>query len=187
MTDYAVKVTVRNGRILSHMKKEGFDTLISLATAAGVSYQYLVDTVGLKKKPLGKDGDWTDAALKISITLKVAPEDLWSDAQQDMQLEKNATEVFMDEAQVAGILSGHDMSRAITMKNDVLGAIGHLRPREQQVIKGRFLEDKSLEELGVEMQVGRERIRQIEAKALRRMKHPSFTSLDGYRKGDIDD
>ena len=187
MTDYAVKVTVRNGRILSLMKKEGFETLTALATAAGVSYTYLVDTVGLKRKPLGKGGDWTDAALKISIALKVPPEDLWSDAQQDMKLEQNSTEVFMDEAQVAGILSGHDMSRAIAMKNDVLAAIGHLRPREQQVIKGRFLEDKSLEEVGAEMQVGRERIRQIEAKALRKMKHQNFAPLNGYRNGGIND
>jgi RNA polymerase sigma factor (sigma-70 family) len=185
MTDYAVKVTVRNGRILGHMKKEGFDTLTSLAKAAGVSYTYLVDTVGLKRKPLDKHGDWTDTALKIAIALKVSPEDLWSDAQQDMKLEQNSTEVFMDEAQVAGILSGHDMSRAIAMKNDVLTAIGHLRPREQQVIKGRFLEGKSSEEVGVEMRISRVRVGQIEAKAIRKMKHQNFAPLNGYRNGGI--
>ena len=50
-------------------------------------------------------------------------------------------------------------------------------PREERVIKMRFgLEDGSehtLEEVGQSFQVTRERIRQIEAKALRKLRHPS--------------
>ena len=52
-----------------------------------------------------------------------------------------------------------------------------LTPREERVIKMRFgLEDGSehtLEEVGQSFQVTRERIRQIEAKALRKLRHPS--------------
>ena len=52
-----------------------------------------------------------------------------------------------------------------------------LTPREAKVLKLRFgLEDgktRTLEEVGREFQVTRERIRQIEAKALRKLKHPS--------------
>jgi RNA polymerase primary sigma factor len=51
-----------------------------------------------------------------------------------------------------------------------------LTPREERVIKMRFgLEDGSehtLEEVGQSFQVTRERIRQIEAKALRKLRHP---------------
>jgi len=51
-----------------------------------------------------------------------------------------------------------------------------LPPREQEVLKMRFgLEDGyslTLEEVGLYFQVTRERIRQIEAKALRRLRHP---------------
>jgi RNA polymerase primary sigma factor len=49
--------------------------------------------------------------------------------------------------------------------------------REQRVLKLRFgLEDgkqRTLEEVGKEFQVTRERIRQIEAKALRKLRHPT--------------
>jgi len=52
-----------------------------------------------------------------------------------------------------------------------------LSPREEKVVKMRFgLEDGSehtLEEVGLEFAVTRERIRQIEAKALRKLRHPS--------------
>ena len=52
-----------------------------------------------------------------------------------------------------------------------------LTPREEKVLKLRFgLEDgrsKTLEEVGKEFNVTRERIRQIEAKALRKLRHPS--------------
>ena len=52
-----------------------------------------------------------------------------------------------------------------------------LSPREEDVLKLRFgLDDgrpKTLEEIGQKYNVTRERIRQIEAKALRKMRHPS--------------
>ena len=52
-----------------------------------------------------------------------------------------------------------------------------LTPREQRVLQLRFgLEDgrsRTLEEVGKEFKVTRERIRQIEAKALRKLRHPS--------------
>jgi RNA polymerase primary sigma factor len=52
-----------------------------------------------------------------------------------------------------------------------------LTPREQRVLRLRFgLEDgrsRTLEEVGKEFSVTRERIRQIEAKALRKLRHPT--------------
>ena len=52
-----------------------------------------------------------------------------------------------------------------------------LTPREEKVLRLRFgLEDRrprTLEEVGKEFNVTRERIRQIEAKALRKLRHPS--------------
>ena len=56
-------------------------------------------------------------------------------------------------------------------------ASGTLTPREEKVLKLRFgIEDgrtRTLEEVGKEFNVTRERIRQIEAKALRKLRHPS--------------
>jgi len=63
------------------------------------------------------------------------------------------------------------------LKEQIDGVLSTLTPREQRVLQLRFgLEDgrsRTLEEVGKEFKVTRERIRQIEAKALRKLRHPS--------------
>ena len=63
------------------------------------------------------------------------------------------------------------------LKEQLVSVLSTLTPREEKVLKLRFgLEDgrtRTLEEVGKEFNVTRERIRQIEAKALRKLRHPS--------------
>ena len=63
------------------------------------------------------------------------------------------------------------------LKEQLSAVLGSLTPREEKVLRLRFgLEDgrpRTLEEVGHEFEVTRERIRQIEAKALRKLRHPS--------------
>ena len=63
------------------------------------------------------------------------------------------------------------------LKEQLVEVLDTLTEREQKVLKLRFgLEDgraRTLEEVGNEFDVTRERIRQIEAKALRKLRHPS--------------
>ena len=69
-------------------------------------------------------------------------------------------------------------SVATTMlKEQLLGVLDTLTPREEKVLRLRYgIDDgkpRTLEEVGKEFNVTRERIRQIEAKALRKLRHPS--------------
>ncbi len=63
------------------------------------------------------------------------------------------------------------------LKEQLMAVLATLTPREEKVLRLRFgLEDgrtRTLEEVGKEFNVTRERIRQIEAKALRKLRHPS--------------
>jgi len=63
------------------------------------------------------------------------------------------------------------------LKEQLMTVLSTLTPREAKVLRLRFgIEDgrtRTLEEVGKEFQVTRERIRQIEAKALRKLRHPS--------------
>ena len=76
----------------------------------------------------------------------------------------------------AGVSPAEAMIR-VNLKEQTASVLRTLNPREERIIKMRFgLEDGSehtLEEVGQNFQVTRERIRQIEAKALRKLRHPS--------------
>ncbi len=71
----------------------------------------------------------------------------------------------------------HDAAAYTLLKEQLEDVMSTLTPREAKVLKLRFgLEDgkaRTLEEVGREFEVTRERIRQIEAKALRKLRHPS--------------
>jgi len=70
-----------------------------------------------------------------------------------------------------------DAASHTLLKEQLSNVLGTLTPREEKVLRLRFgLEDgrsRTLEEVGKEFDVTRERIRQIEAKALRKLRHPS--------------
>lgn len=67
------------------------------------------------------------------------------------------------------------------MKQEIDGVLRTLNPREREVLRLRFgLDDgrpKTLEEIGHIFKVTRERIRQIEAKGMRKLKQPSRNSV----------
>jgi RNA polymerase primary sigma factor len=70
-----------------------------------------------------------------------------------------------------------DAAAFTLLREELLKVLGTLTDREQKVLRLRFgLDDgrtRTLEEVGKEFNVTRERIRQIEAKALRKLRHPS--------------
>lgn len=88
---------------------------------------------------------------------------------QDTQLK----EFISDDAS----LSPEDQASYELLKGQITGVLDTLSPREKKVLELRFgLEDhqpRTLEEVGKVFGVTRERIRQIEAKALRKLRHPS--------------
>lgn len=67
------------------------------------------------------------------------------------------------------------------LKEKLVGVLDTLTPREEKVLRLRYgIDDgkpRTLEEVGKEFNVTRERIRQIEAKALRKLRHPSRSKL----------
>jgi len=70
-----------------------------------------------------------------------------------------------------------DQAAFLMLKEQLIGVLDTLTPREEKVLRLRYgIDDghpRTLEEVGKEFNVTRERIRQIEAKALRKLRHPS--------------
>lgn len=88
-----------------------------------------------------------------------------------------------EDSHLGDFIEDHDApapqdAASLTLLKETLGnVLDSLTPREEKVLRLRFgLEDgrsRTLEEVGKEFNVTRERIRQIEAKALRKLRHPS--------------
>jgi RNA polymerase primary sigma factor len=78
------------------------------------------------------------------------------------------------------LVSPSDAAIQLNMREQMANVLKTLTPREEKIIRMRFgMEDGSehtLEEVGQTFSVTRERIRQIEAKALRKLRHPSRSS-----------
>lgn len=79
------------------------------------------------------------------------------------------------------IISPQDAVMSITLAEQTRAILSTLTPREEKVLRMRFgigeKSDHTLEEVGQDFFVTRERIRQIEAKALRKLRHPSRAKM----------
>src|SRR6266481_1942320 len=79
------------------------------------------------------------------------------------------------------IISPADAVISMNLAEQTRKVLATLTPREEKVLRMRFgigeKSDHTLEEVGLDFQVTRERIRQIEAKALRKLRHPSRAKL----------
>jgi len=117
MTDYAVKITVRNGRILRRMRERGINTLRELADKSGMGYSRLCAVVALTQRPTAKSG-WAAGIEDVAGVLMCDVDDLFTDAQRDNVLETNSREIYMSEPEVMALASG-DMERATGIKLEV--------------------------------------------------------------------
>ena len=129
---------------------------------------------------LGRDPTNSEIAEKMGISESRVVE-IQKIAQDPVSLESPVGEE--DESKISDfvedetIKSPTENAAQDILKTQLLQVIETLTPREQKVIRLRYgLDDshaRTLEEVGKEFNVTRERIRQIEAKALRKLKHPT--------------
>jgi RNA polymerase primary sigma factor len=123
---------------------------------------------------------------KVRKVLKIAQEPISLETPIGEEEDSHLGDFIEDRA----IVSPADAVINVNLKDQTAQVLRTLTPREEKVIKMRFgLEDGSehtLEEVGQSFAVTRERIRQIEAKALRKLRHPSRSRklrafMDGVR------
>jgi RNA polymerase primary sigma factor len=110
---------------------------------------------------------------KVRKVLKIAQEPISLETPIGEEEDSHLGDFIEDRA----VISPAEAVINVNLKDQTAQVLRTLTPREEKVIKMRFgLEDGSehtLEEVGQSFAVTRERIRQIEAKALRKLRHPS--------------
>ena len=183
--DYNVTVKVRNARILNALAKVDERAGNKLAKKLGVPYQQMLDLINLKIEPVDKHGDWLPSVLKLAELTHTMPVDLFSDAQY-YPLDVNVAQFEMGQEEVMQLLheshapDPYEVLEYKEMQQGIEDVIDSLTPREAEIIRLRFgidCREHTMEEAGQAYGISRERVRQIEAKALRKLRHPSRADI----------
>lgn len=189
MKEIEVTLTLRNNRLKQRREELGM-TQREFAQAVGIQVSSYCALETMKKAPTKKrvlrDGAlWRTTVQKIADFHGLSPEELFPPAVLAVVTPKIVRR--MDGMELAELMSGADrrglpdqMQHAIEadLSREVAKQLGTLTPKEEDVIRMRFGlnadgSPHTLDDIGAKYGVQQERIRQIEAKALRKLRHPS--------------
>lgn len=135
--------------------------------------RHLLQTLGREPTPEEIAAELEMPVDKVREVLKVAQEPISLETPVGEEEESNLGNFIPDE----DAPSPSEQAADVLLREHIEDVMETLTPREAKVLKLRFgLQDgrmRTLEEVGREFDVTRERIRQIEAKALRKLRHPS--------------
>ena len=183
MTDYRVQIKVRNARLLRAIERAGHQPGQIFAREVGISYTgHLLPYLNLKRTPFDENGDLRPCAEMLCVFLNRLPDELWSEEQR-YPLLTNAAEIELSAVNIHELLaSPSDCADPLSLLEKKQAAqavdalLDTLTPREAEVLRLRHGidgEPMNLEEMAKAKGCSRERIRQIEAKALRKLRAPA--------------
>ena len=180
MKDYLVTITVKNNVLLQAMRDNGIFTATELSRQSGVNQQVIGCYLNLKATPTYENGIFKSTVIKISKTLKRLPEDLFPPQHLMKKLDKNKVSVELDLIDVENIIEYKNPDELLEfkeMKSAIALSLSMLSEREKSVLEYRTglngAEEKTLEECGDIFGITRQRVRQIEGRAYRKLRHPT--------------
>lgn len=184
--DYRIEVKVKNNNLLKKIEAAGYKSVGEFCRLNNIT-KYTTNIgayVNLKSSPLNAKGDFYPHIYEICDILQCSPEDLFTETQLNTALETNRRTIEVNEAEMQFMLE--NMQQPLALEDQIAleklpekidSLLETLTPREAKVLKLRFgldgNETHTLKEVGDIFDTGQERIRQIEAKALRKLRHPS--------------
>jgi RNA polymerase primary sigma factor len=174
-TPVGIHLRAFNWRLWRARRDQGW-TQVQLALAAGIETQRLCAIETLRSWPRQEEAEEIAAALDMGVA-ELFPEELRDAVSSRLSssirfpVPLRALPAGIQVAQLA-----EAGAEATDLREHLQAAISSLTPREQKVLTLRFGLDggpgQTLKEVGREFNVTQERIRQMEAKALRKLRHP---------------
>jgi RNA polymerase primary sigma factor len=135
--------------------------------------RYLVQEIGREPAPEEIAEKMEMPLEKVRKVLKIAKEPISLETPIGEEEDSHLGDFIEDK----GVISPQEAVISSNLSEQTRRVLSTLTPREEKVLRMRFgigeKYDHTLEEVGQDFDVTRERIRQIEAKALRKLRHPS--------------
>jgi len=135
--------------------------------------RYLVQDLGREPSPEELAEKMDLPVDKVRKILKIAKEPISLETPIGEEEDSHLGDFIEDKS----VMSPVDAVISMNLAEQTRKVLATLTPREEKVLRMRFgigeKSDRTLEEVGLDFEVTRERIRQIEAKALRKLRHPS--------------
>jgi RNA polymerase sigma factor (sigma-70 family) len=202
VNEYRVKVTVKNNLILTAIERAGYKNASGFCREAGMTPTALSGLITMKNPPLMVSGEFSEAAKKLMEVLCLAPTDLWTSEQLTLRLKHNSAErevnldgmraalgINAEEALLLVAPSPEEVMEEKDIQKLMEEQLSSILPREAKVLRMRYgigCSEHTPEEIGRALDVTRERIRQIEVSAMRKLMHPQRGNVlkqltDGYK------
>lgn len=191
VNEYRIRVTVRNNLILTAIEEAGYKSVSAFCREANMPVSSFGSLIAMKTPPLTMMGEFSDPAKKLMEILCLAPTDLWTPEQLTLRLNSNTAErnvnldgmraalgINAEEALLLVAPSPEEAMEEKDIQKIIEEQLASITPREEKVLRLRYgigCEEHTPEETGRILEVSRERIRQIECTAMRKLKHPQRT------------
>ena len=187
MSDYRVRISIRNERLLSAVEEAGYPSARQFSIANGYAEQKLVGLINGSRKPLeARTGKPTEFCKEILKILGKNIEDCFT-KRQLKGFRKSSYQIKVDEKELKQLVSEHKNQGDSLLESDLNKKISEvlstrLTPREEKIVRlyygiGSDLGPQTYDEIGLIFGVTKTRIDQICAKAIRKLKHVSSASL----------
>ena len=164
MSDYRLRITIKNARILRAIETEGYKSQAEFCRAWGLKVTEVNSMVAIRLSPVNREGRLRTAAQRLCDALCALPEDLWTEDQLYTTLPRCSYERDVSTDDIAIAIEQMDAKKTLALLGD------KLTDRERKVIDMRYSQNKTYGEIGDKYDVTRERIRQVENNALRKMR-----------------
>ena len=175
MSDFNLSVTVRNAHILRRIR-DIYGSSSEMCRKTGMNPTKVSALTTMRDKPFRENGELTLGAENLCSALSATPAELWPKQMAQIQAKKARYEIEMSQAEAMAIASSSEEN--VMQRQLIERWVDGLSPRHLLALE-MHQQDATLDEIGAEIAVSRERARQILLRAYRHMRKKAMN--DGVK------